>query len=105
MAGSLKADADKYASGLNADAVLYKSQKEADGQRLTKEAEAEGTLRMNAALLGIGGRNLVALEAAKHLNLTDVSFPTTGGEWFNPHDMAMKLGASDEVEVNTRHTP
>lgn len=100
--GTMRAEAEKYASALNADAALYKSQKEADGQKLLKEAEAEGTQRLNAALLGIGGRNLVALEAAKRLNLTDVAFPSSGFEWFNPHDMAIRLGASEDVEENVK---
>ena len=70
-----------------------------------KEAEAEGTRRLNSALLGVGGRNLVALEAAKRLNLTDVTFPSTGVEWINSHEMALKLGASEEVEGVPRHAP
>ena len=34
---------------------------------LLKAAEAEGTRRLNAALIGEGGRNLVALEAVRKL--------------------------------------
>ena len=94
--GSLKAEADKYAAGVAADAALYKAQHDADGQRLVKAAEAEGQQRMNEALVGEGGRNIVALEAVRRLNLPDVSFPSVGYEWFNPNDMALRVGAGTE---------
>lgn len=87
-------EANKYATQRIADGQLYESEKKADGQRLVKLARAEGTQRLNAALAGEGGRNLVALEAAKALNLSDVTFPSFGYEWFNPHEMAVRLGAA-----------
>ena len=62
-----------------------------------KSAEAEGSRSMNEALVGEGGRNLVALEAIRRLNVTDVTFPSTGYEWFNSHEMASRLGAGDDV--------
>ena len=100
--GTLRADADKYASGLKADADLYKSQHEAEGTRLVKGAEAEGSRRMNGALIGEGGRNLVALEAVKKLTVNDVTFPSVGYDWFNPYEMALRLGASAETATVSR---
>ena len=95
--GALRAEAEKYATGLKADAELYKSQREADGTRLLKSADAEGSRRLNEALVGVGGRNLAALEAVRKLNVGDVTFPSSGYEWFNPYEMAMRLGASGEA--------
>ena len=97
LMGTLKAEADKYAAGVSADAALYKAQHDANGQRLTKAAEAEGQQRMNEALIGDGGRNIVALEAVRKLNLSDVSFPSVGYEWFNPNEMAKRVGASADA--------
>ena len=100
--GQLQADSGRYASGLKADADLYKSQKEAEGQLLLKTAEADGSRRLNAALIGEGGRNLVALQAVKNLNVPEVTFPSQGFEWFNPYEMAACLGGSTN---DTLHTP
>ena len=97
----LKAEAEKYASGVNADAALYKTEKETEGQRLVKGAEAEGSKRLNEALIGEGGRNLVALEAVKKLNLGEITFPSPGYEWFNPHEMALQLGAAADAGAST----
>ena len=97
----LKAEAEKYASGVNADAALYKTEKETEGQRLVKTAEAEGSQRLNEALIGEGGRNLVALEAVKKLNLGEITFSSPGYEWFNPHEMALQLGAAAEAGAST----
>jgi regulator of protease activity HflC (stomatin/prohibitin superfamily) len=95
QAGMLKGEADKYATTLTADAGLYKSQKDAEGQKLLKEAEADGIEHMNKALAGEGGRNYIAREAAKNLNMSGVAFPSSGYEWFNPREMAQKLGATE----------
>ena len=94
--GGIKAEANKVATTINADANLYKAEREAEGQKAQKQAEAEGTQRLNEALVGEGGRNMIALEAAKKLTLTDITVPSGGYDWFNPHDMAIHLGASDE---------
>ena len=88
-----KTKADQYAIQRRADADLYRKQKEAEGIVLLKNAEAEGTRRLNQALAGPGGANLTALEAAKNLRLQDVVFPSTDFNWFNPTDMALRLGA------------
>jgi len=95
--GKLKAESDKYATGLKADAGLYKNQQDAAGTVLLKASEAEGSRRMNEALIGEGGRNMVALEAVKQLTVNDVTFPSVGYDWFNPYEMALRLGASAET--------
>lgn len=103
--GRIKTEADRYASGLRADSDLYKSQKEAEGLTLVKTAEADGARKMNEALVGEGGRNIVALEAMKRVNLTDVTFPSTSYDWFNPHEMSTHMGASAEPASTNKHLP
>jgi len=97
---AMKAEADQYVTQRKADADRYKSEKEAEGQLLKKTAEAEGTQRMNQALAGEGGRNVAALEAAKNLMLNEITFPSVGFEWFNPVEMARRLGAEEAPEPN-----
>jgi hypothetical protein len=109
LQASLKAEANKYATERNADGELYASEKRAEGARLVGQAEAEGTQRMNQALDGDGSRNLVALEAVRGMNLGEITFPSVGYEWFNPFDMAVRVGAGDETvqtdEQSLAHTP
>jgi regulator of protease activity HflC (stomatin/prohibitin superfamily) len=92
----LNAEANKYAARARADADLYAEQKKAEGQRQSLEAEAEGTRHRNAALTGDGSQNLVALEALQKMNLSEVTFPSAGFDWFNPRAMARRIGASDD---------
>ena len=103
--GTMKAEADKFAGALRADADLYKSQQEAEGTKLLKGAEAEGSQRLNQALVGEGGRNLVALEAVKKLTVADVTFPSVGYDWFNPYEMATRLGAIADPSAAGQKTP
>jgi regulator of protease activity HflC (stomatin/prohibitin superfamily) len=91
---ALQAEANKYARQVKADADLYFAEKQAAGQKLIARAEAEGTRARNDALSGEGSENLVAMEALKKLNLVDVTFPSLGFEWFNPVNMALRVGAS-----------
>jgi hypothetical protein len=102
QAKALAGEAGRYAAQKEADAKLYQSEKQAEGDRLVKLAEAEGALRLNLALAGEGGRNLVALEAAKEMNLQDVTFPSFGFDWFNPNAMAMRLGATSVMVPATQ---
>ena len=99
--GTLRAEAEKFASGVKADADLYKNQHDAEGTLLLKSAEAEGSRRMNEALMGEGGRNLVALEAVKKLTVNEVTFPSVGYDWFNPYEMALRLGASPDTTTKS----
>ena len=96
--GGLKAEAEKYSVSIIADAGLVKSQSEAEGQKLLKQAEADGTRRMNDALAGDGGHNYIALEAAKKINISEVAFPSSGFDWFNPAEIAERLGAVKKAD-------
>jgi len=89
----LRAEAELYRAERGAEADLYFARQEARGQEAMLRAEAEGTRRLNEALAGDGGRNLVAMEALRHLNLVEVTFPSFGVDWLNPQEMAVRVGA------------
>jgi len=59
------ADGAKKKTILEADAQLYAKQKEAEAILAQKKAEAQGVQELAKALEGSGGRNLIALEAAR----------------------------------------
>lgn len=94
----ITSEANQYATRKKADADLHRDQSDAKGQLLLKTSEAEGTQRLNDALAGEGGQNLAALEAVKNMRLREVVFPSIGFDWFNPIEMAKKLGAEEPVE-------
>lgn len=94
----IKADYEKYATQKVADAELIKAQKEARGELLMKKAEAEGERLRNQAMMGAGGRMLVALEAARNLNLKDVTISTVDTDLLDIDKMVDKLGAPEEVQ-------
>ena len=88
----LRAEYEKYATEKSADADLIVAQKEAEGQRLVKKAEAEGERLRNEAIQGAGGSVIVALEAARNLNLSEVTISTMDTDLLDIDGMAEKLG-------------
>lgn len=92
----IKADADKYAVQKQADADLVAAQKGAEGQLLVKKAEAEGERLRNRAMMGVGGRIIVALEAARNLNLTDLIISTLAIDPLDIDGMVTRLGVPEE---------
>jgi len=94
----IKADYEKYATEKQADADLIAAQKEARGQLLVKTAEAEGEKLRNKAMMGVGGSVLVALEAAKNLNFSDVTISTVDTDVLDIEKMVTKLGMPPEKE-------
>lgn len=91
----IRADSEKYATEKKADADLVKAQKEAAGQLLVKMAEAEGEKLRNAAMMGVGGSVIVALEAAKNLNLTEIVISTVDTDFLDIDSMVTKLGVPE----------
>ena len=89
----IKAQSEKYATEKRADADVYAAKKAADGHLLVKQAEAEGERLRNLAMQGVGGGIIVALEAAKNLNLEDVTISTVDNDLLDIEAMASKLGA------------
>ena len=92
----IEAGYERYAQEKKADADLVAALKGAEGQRLLKVAEAEGERLRNEALAGAGGSVIVALEAAKNLNLSDVTISTMEVDLLDINKMATKLGVEEE---------
>jgi regulator of protease activity HflC (stomatin/prohibitin superfamily) len=89
----IKAKSEKYATEKRADADVYAAKKNAEGHLQVKQAEAEGERLRNLAMKGVGGGVIVALEAAKNLNLEDVTISTVDNDLLDVDGMATKLGA------------
>lgn len=89
----IRADYESFATKKNADADLLAAQQDAKGQLLIKKAEAEGEKLRNKAMRGAGGRIIVALEAARNLNLNDMIISTMNIDLLDIDAMAKKLGA------------
>jgi regulator of protease activity HflC (stomatin/prohibitin superfamily) len=94
----IEAQYRKYVTEKTADADLIADQKQAAGQRLVKEAEAEGERLRNEALTGAGGDIMVALEAARNLQIKDVTISTLEVDLLDITGMAEKLGVPAEEE-------
>jgi regulator of protease activity HflC (stomatin/prohibitin superfamily) len=88
----IRAEYEKYATEKRADADLVVAQKEAEGKLLVKRAEAEGERLRNLAMQGVGGNTIVALEAAKNLNLSTVGMSSLHVDFLDLDEMATKLG-------------
>ncbi len=91
----IEADYKKYATERMADADLIVARNQAEGLRLVKEAEAEGERLRNEAIQGAGGSIMVALEAARNINLGEVTVSTLDLDLLDLDQMAEKLGVPD----------
>ena len=96
----IEAEAGRYATEKKADADLVKAQREARGQLLLKMAEAEGERLRNKAMMGVGGSVIVALEAAKNINLSDVTVSTLIVDLLDIDKMVSRLGMPEAVETS-----
>ena len=90
--------AEKEAAQITADADLFAAQTIAEGTQLVKEAEAEGERLRAGAIMGDGGANLVALEAAKVLNLSDMTVSTLETDFLDIESIMKLLGARSTKE-------
>jgi regulator of protease activity HflC (stomatin/prohibitin superfamily) len=88
----INADAEKFVTERRADADLIVAEKEADGERQVRTAEAEGERLRNAALHGAGGNTIVALEAARNLQIKDATISTMDVDLLDVNGMVEKLG-------------
>jgi regulator of protease activity HflC (stomatin/prohibitin superfamily) len=94
----IKADYEKFATEMRADADLVAATMEAKGDLLIKTAEAKGERLRNQAMKGLGGGTIVALEAARNLNLSDVMVSTRDVDLLDVEKMATRLGLPPEEE-------
>lgn len=93
---TIKAEYEKYSTEKKADADLISARKKAQGALLVKKAEAKGEEMRNEAMRGVGGSTLVALEAAKNLNLSDATISTMNIDLLDLDKMAEKLGVAEK---------
>lgn len=89
------AEADKYLVQKKAEGDLYKQQRKADGTLLIKYSQAEGERLRREALAGMGGDIIVAMEAARNINLADIGISSLDLNLLDIDDMATRLGVSD----------
>ncbi len=91
------AEGNKYLVEKKAEADLYKKKKVADGRLLIKKAEAEGEKLRRQAMTGLGGNMIVALEAARNINLADISISTQDIDLLDVDKMINKFGAPEKL--------
>jgi regulator of protease activity HflC (stomatin/prohibitin superfamily) len=91
------AEANKYLVEKKAEADLYKKRKLADGGLLVKKAEAEGEKLRREAMTGLGGNMIVALEAARNINLADIGISTQDIDLLDVDKMINKFGAPERI--------
>lgn len=101
----LLAEADKYLIQKKAEGDLYKDQRKAAGNLLIKKAQAEGEKLRREAISGIGGDIIVALEAARNMNLADLNISSLDINLLDVDDMATRFGVPDikgKLRVDTK---
>lgn len=92
----IEAEARLKVNRLKADADRYAAEKDAEGSLLEKESEAQGEQLKATALIGSGGTNLVAREAAGMLNITDTAISTLDINFLDVDAMVERLGAKSQ---------
>lgn len=97
---TIQAEAIKYEMERKAQADLYAAEKRAEGQLLVKQAEAAGERLRNEAMAGVGGAIMVALEAAKNLQLGDLVVSTQRTDFLDIEKIVTKLGLPTEEELS-----
>lgn len=90
------AAADKYMVEKRALADRYKEERIAAGKLLVDTAEAEGERLRRIAMTGVGGELIVAMEAARNINLGNVEVSTQAIDLLDIDTMIQKLGAVQE---------
>jgi hypothetical protein len=98
----INAAASKYETEKRADADLIVAEKEATGVRLVKTAEAKGEELRNAALMGSGGSTIVALEAARNLQIKNATISTMETDLLDVDGMVRKLGMKADKQTESK---
>jgi len=99
------AEADKYLIQKKAEGDLYKEQRVAEGNLLIKQAQAEGERLRREAISGMGGDIIVAMEAARNMNLADLNVSSLDINLLDVDEMATRFGVSDikgKLRVDTK---
>lgn len=90
------ADSNKFLIEKKAEGDLYKEERRAAGELLVARAKAEGERLRRKAMAGAGGDLIVALEAARNINLDDVVVSTQDIDLLDIEKMVDKLGGEIE---------
>ncbi len=90
------ADANKFLIEKKAGGDLYKEERRAAGELLIARAKAEGERLRRKAMTGAGGDLIVALEAARNINLKDVVVSTQDIDLLDIEKMIDKFGGTAE---------
>ena len=93
---SILADANKFKIEKVAEGNLYKEERRAAGELLIARAKAEGERLRRGAMTGLGGDLIVALEAVRNINLSDVIVSTQDIDLLDIDKMVEKLGGGKE---------
>ena len=95
----IMARADKYMVEKKARGDRYKTEKVAAGSFLVAKARADGERLRREAMRGLGGNMIVAIEAARNLNLGDILISTQDVDLLDVDYMVSKLGAEKEEDL------
>lgn len=97
----IAAAADKYMVEKKAGADRYKEERIAAGKLLVRKVNAEGENLKRAAMIGPGGDLIVAMEAARNINLGDISISTQQIDLLDIEGIIGKFGAAVEKKEIT----
>ncbi len=93
------ASANKYMIEQKAEGDHYAHVRHAAGELLVDRAKAEGERLRRLAMTGLGGDLIVALEAARNINLEDIVVSTQDMDLLDVDQMIIKLGAGVERDL------
>ncbi len=93
------ASANKFMIEQKAEGDHYMHVKHAAGELLVDRATAEGERLRRVSMTGLGGDLIVALEAARNINLDDIVVSTQDMDLLNVDEMIIKLGAGVERDL------
>lgn len=95
----IMAKADQYMVEKKAEGDKFKAQRSASGSYLLAKAKADGERLRRKSMTGLGGNMIVAIEAAKNMNLGDVVVSTQDIDLLDVNEMVSKFGAKEEMEL------
>ena len=93
------ASANKFMIEQKAEGDHYMHVKHAAGELLVDRATAEGERLRRVSMTGLGGDLIVALEAARNINLADIVVSTQDMDLLDVDEMIIKLGAGVERDL------
>ncbi|MCP4252256.1 MAG: hypothetical protein GY775_02400 [Candidatus Scalindua sp.] len=93
------ASANKFMIEQKSEGDHYMHVKHAAGELLVDRATAEGERLRRVSMTGLGGDLIVALEAARNINLEDIVVSTQDMDLLDVDEMIIKLGAGVQRDL------